>query len=77
MLPITPLNAQSRSFALHPVMASLQTLFNTEKRLAIVPNVGPLVRPTSKADYRNSSFPKPAKLFSHNDQQSTWQAYAP
>ena len=77
VLPITPLNAQSRSFALHPVMGSLQTLFNTDQRLAILPNIGPLVMPTTKAQYALSSYPKPARLFSHNDQQNTWQALGP
>ncbi len=77
VLPISPLRAQSRSFALHPVMASLQTMFDTDKRLAILPNIGPLVMPTTKAQYAQSTFPKPARLFSHNDQQNTWQALGP
>jgi len=77
VLPIVPANAQGRSFALHPVMGSLQQLFNADKRLAIVPNIGPLVMPTTKAQYALSSHPKPANLFSHNDQQNTWQALAP
>jgi uncharacterized protein (DUF1501 family) len=77
VLPITPSNAQGRTFALHPVMGSLQTMFNTDKRLAILPNVGTLVMPTTKAQYAQSSHPKPASLFSHNDQANTWQALAP
>ena len=77
VLPITPLRAQSRSFALHPVMANLQTMFNTDQRLAILPSIGPLVMPTTKAQYAQASFPKPARLFSHNDQQNTWQALGP
>ncbi len=77
VLPITPLRAQGRSFALHPMMASLQTQFDTDKRLAILPNIGPLVRPTTKAQYAQASYPKPARLFSHNDQQNTWQALGP
>jgi uncharacterized protein (DUF1501 family) len=76
-----PLNAlglnNGRTFALHPLMATLQAMFDTERRLAIVPNVGPLVMPTSKVQYGQSSHPKPARLFSHNDQQSTWMAMAP
>ncbi|KOQ32375.1 Tat pathway signal protein, partial [Achromobacter xylosoxidans] len=40
-------------------------------------NVGPLVVPTSKADYIGARVPLPPKLFSHNDQQSYWQALAP
>lgn len=77
VLPITPLNAQGRTFALHPLMGSVRTLFNTDRRLAIVPNIGPLILPTSKAQYSLSSHPKPKSLFSHNDQQNTWQALAP
>jgi uncharacterized protein (DUF1501 family) len=77
VLPITPANAQGRSYALHPMMGALQTMFNTDKRLAIVANVGPLVMPTTKAQYAQSTFPKPASLFSHNDQQNTWQTFKP
>ncbi|RZU01096.1 DUF1501 domain-containing protein [Rivibacter subsaxonicus] len=76
VLPINVLNNQGRSFAVHPLMSGVRDLFNSG-RLAVLPNVGPLIRPTSKADYGNSSFAKPPKLFSHNDQQSTWQAFAP
>jgi uncharacterized protein (DUF1501 family) len=77
VLPLSVANPQGRSFALHPLMASVQGLFNIDRRVAILPNIGPLVRPTTKADYANSSFPKPLRLFSHNDQQNTWQALAP
>ncbi|AKJ31764.1 DUF1501 domain-containing protein [Caldimonas brevitalea] len=78
VLALTPATVQTgRSFALHPLLGSAQALFNTHQRLAVVANVGPLLRPTSKAQYAASNHPKPAKLFSHNDQQSTWQALAP
>jgi uncharacterized protein (DUF1501 family) len=77
VLPITPLNAQGRSFAMHPVMGKLQTLFNTDKRLAWVPNIGPLILPTSKVQVSQNNHPKPDRLYSHNDQQNTWQALGP
>jgi len=78
VLPISPLlNAQGRSFALHPVMGGLQTLFNTDRRLAVLPNIGPLILPTSKAQYSQASHRKPVSLFSHNDQQNTWQSLGP
>src|SRR5258706_676535 len=77
VLPITPLNAQGRTFALHPLMGTLQTMFNADKRLAILPNTGPLIMPTSKAQYGQSTFPKPARLYSHNDQANTWQSFKP
>ena len=77
VVPIAPINAQGRTFALHPLMGELRTMFDTDRRLAIVPNVGPLILPTTKAQYGLSTHPKPLRLFSHNDQQSTWQALAP
>ena len=40
---------------------------------AVVANVGPLVRPITKAEY-TAGTAVPRKLFSHNDQQSTWQS---
>jgi uncharacterized protein (DUF1501 family) len=77
VLPIAPANAQGRTFALHPAMGALQTMFDTDKRLAILPNVGPLILPTNKTQYGQSSHRKPASLYSHNDQQNTWQAFLP
>lgn len=77
VLPISPLNPQGRTFALHPLMGALQSMFDTDRRLAIVPNIGPLVMPTSKAQYALGSHPKPASLFSHNDQANTWQSFQP
>ena len=77
VLPIEPNTPQTgRSFALHPNLGSLKTLFDAG-RAAVVANVGPLIAPMTKAQYTSGSLPRPPKLFSHNDQQSTWQAYAP
>jgi uncharacterized protein (DUF1501 family) len=73
----------ARSFALHPATASLAELFNglggdqTRRRLAVVPNVGTLLAPTSKAQYAAQSVPLPPMLFSHNDQFNMWQAGGP
>ncbi|MBN8508084.1 MAG: DUF1501 domain-containing protein [Burkholderiales bacterium] len=77
VLALNPLNAQGRSLALHPTMGALQALFNSDRRLAILPNIGPLVMPTTKAQYGQGAHPKPQNLFSHNDQQNTWQALGP
>ena len=77
LLPLTPLTGQGgREFALPPELQPLATLF-AAGRAAIVANVGPLVRPTTRAQYQNRSVPLPPKLFSHNDQQSVWQASVP
>ena len=65
-------------FALHPAMTGLAQLFNTG-RAAVLLNVGPLVRPTTRAQYLNpdrTRYPLPPQLLSHNDQQSVWQSSA-
>src|SRR3954471_21858841 len=64
------------TFALHPVMTEVQSLF-AAGRLGILANAGPLVVPLTRADYTSNSKPRPQALGSHNDQQSTWQALAP
>ncbi|WP_174291690.1 DUF1501 domain-containing protein [Sphingomonas bacterium] len=65
-----------RQYALAPAMASLLPVFNAGK-LATVLNVGTLVQPTTKAQYSAQSVKLPPKLFSHNDQQSYFQASSP
>jgi uncharacterized protein (DUF1501 family) len=84
VLPIVPNTPQvspnsqpgPRTFALHPSMGALRTLFDNG-RAAIVANVGPLIRPVSRAQWNARSVPLPPQLFSHNDQTSIWQAYRP
>jgi uncharacterized protein (DUF1501 family) len=66
----------ARQYALNPSMASLQPIWAAGKMAAVL-NVGTLVRPTTKDQYQKLSVPLPPKLFSHNDQQSYWQATSP
>jgi uncharacterized protein (DUF1501 family) len=78
LLPISPLTPDpiGATYGLHPSMAGMQSLFNSG-RAAVVANVGPLIRPTSKAQYQtaaNSGHPLPPQLFSHNDQQDQWHS---
>jgi len=68
-------NASRRTFALHPMLEPLLPIWR-EGRLGVVANVGPLIQPTSKEQYRRRSVPLPPALMSHNDQQSIWQAGA-
>ncbi len=63
-------------YALAPQLAPLLPLWNAG-HLALQLNVGPLVQPTSLAQYNARSVPLPPKLFSHNDQQSIWQSDLP
>ncbi len=72
--PVPPgTNASSRTFGLNPHLAPLLPIW-TGGRLAVAANVGPLIVPTTKAQYFNRSVPLPSSLMSHNDQQSTWQS---
>ena len=74
LAPSTAL-AGGMQLGLAPQMMHLQTLFNSGKA-AVQLNVGPLIQPTTLAQYSAKSVPLPSKLFSHNDQQSTWMASA-
>jgi uncharacterized protein (DUF1501 family) len=75
LYPSTAL-AGGRQYALSPQLAPVVPIFDAGK-LAVVLNVGTLIQPTSKTNYTNKSVPLPPKLFSHNDQQSFWQACNP
>lgn len=66
----------TRKFALHPSLTDVKTLFDAG-RVGIIANAGPLIEPLDKTAYQKGTRQRPAKLFSHNDQQSTWQALAP
>jgi uncharacterized protein (DUF1501 family) len=73
--PAVPL-AGGRQYALAPGLSSLTPLFSAGA-MSVVLNVGTLVQPTTKAQYTGQSVLLPPKLFSHNDQQSYWQASSP
>ncbi|MFO1413468.1 MAG: DUF1501 domain-containing protein [Burkholderiales bacterium] len=70
LLPIQPLRSAT-PFGLHPSLGGLQTLF-TQRKLAIVANVGTLVQPITKAQYLSGVVP--LSLYSHSDQQAQWQS---
>ncbi len=70
LLPITPPSIGS-PFGLHPNLTDLQMLWSQQK-LAIACNVGPLVQPLTRAQYRSGG-PRPFQLFSHSDQVAQWQ----
>ncbi|MEL6427707.1 MAG: DUF1501 domain-containing protein [Planctomycetota bacterium] len=72
LLPITPVGIGAGEYGVHGSCPELQTLFETGK-LAFVGNVGPLVEPTTKAEYLGNQRRIPPYLFSHNDQQRQWQ----
>lgn len=70
--PTTAL-ANGVKYALAPEMAGMANLF-AQGRLAVQLNVGPLVVPLTRQQFTARVLAQPPKLFSHNDQQSVWQA---
>jgi len=75
LLPINPVSQApgTEPFGVHPSMGGIQALFESGNA-AFVANLGPLVEPTTLADYQNMSVILPSQLFSHNDQQSQWNS---
>jgi len=73
LLMISPSNTGGIRYGLHPAMTGIQQLFNSGSA-ALAANVGPLMVPTSKAQWNARSVPLPDNLFSHSDQQAQWQA---
>lgn len=77
ILKINPSNSGDfggREFGFAPEMSELHGLFEAGNA-AIIGNVGPLIEPTTRATMDNFSAQIPERLFSHNDQQSTWMSF--
>jgi len=72
LLPIQPARG-GPPYGFHPACDALQALFQQGK-LAVVANTGPLVAPVTKPDLVAQRAPRPANLFSHNDQQLAQQS---
>lgn len=71
----TDIDYQGRQFALPPQMAQMHELFQSGE-MTILGNVGPLIEPTTRSTMDSYTVDIPKRLFSHNDQQSTWAALA-
>lgn len=79
LLALTPDDAAGlggRQFALPEALAPMRDLF-AAGNAAVVSNVGPLIQPINRTQFNARSVRAPSRLFSHNDQQSTWVASAP
>lgn len=76
LLPLAPKKyADSRTFGLHSSAPGLQSLF-VQGKLAVLANVGMLLRPTTLADYKSGNH-LPPQLYSHSDQVLQWQSSVP
>ena len=76
ILPLNGAAPDGGQFGVHPGMGLLQSVFN-EGRAAFLANVGTLVAPITRAEYRSGGAAVPPYLFSHNDQQVQWQTSVP
>ena len=74
LLPVTPPSV-GLPFGFHPRLAELRTLFNS-KQTAVLANVGTLIRPTTRTQFRAGQVAVPQNLFSHSDQQQQMQTAA-
>lgn len=81
LLPITVPRMGGLDYGLHPAFGPFTGSTNNglhelwaQQKMAIVPNCGTLVRPTTKTQYQTASHPKPYQLYSHSDQVEQAQA---
>ncbi|HQU84160.1 MAG TPA: twin-arginine translocation signal domain-containing protein, partial [Pyrinomonadaceae bacterium] len=81
LLPITVPRMGGLDYGLHPAFGTITGGVNNglhelwaQQKMAIVPNLGTLVRPTTKTQYQTPSHPKPYQLYSHSDQVEQAQA---
>lgn len=72
--PTTPWT-DGRRMALHPQLSPLKPIFDSGQ-MALVMNVGTLIRPISLEEYSRQQ-DLPPRLFAHNDQMATWQVGDP
>ena len=73
-------DAQNGTFGFNKRLQGLHDLYNNGN-LAVISNVGPLIKPTTKEDYRtavanNDTNSIPQSLFAHDVQQRLWQTGA-
>jgi len=80
LLPISVPRVGNLTYGLHPAFGTvagginpgIHPLWATGK-MALVTNVGTLIRPMTRATYQNGSVPRPFNLFSHPDQVNQHQ----
>jgi len=68
---LLPIMDRGEQYGIHPQLPRIQQLYNQGKAAAVL-NVGPLIRPITKTQYRQN-MAVPSNLYSHSDQQVAWQ----
>ena len=67
------LSLNGAGYGVHPSMPNLQAAFNAGNA-AMISNVGPLVQPTTPAQYNAAQVSLPDALMAHDSQQQTWES---
>jgi uncharacterized protein (DUF1501 family) len=83
LLPIAVPRMSGLTYGLHPALGPQTPGTNIVNngihelwamgKMAVVANVGTLVKPTTRAQWQTAGWPKPFQLFSHSDQVSQYQ----
>lgn len=81
LLPISVPSMSNLSYGLHPSLGQISGGLNNgihelygQGKMGFAINVGTLVNPITKTEYRNGSVSRPFQLFSHSDQVSQFQS---
>ncbi len=78
LLPVT--TTDGRTFGLNPGLSHIHPLWSPASggsRLAVLANVGMLVKPVNRTEYLQKLQPVPTNLFSHSDQMQQMQSGVP
>lgn len=70
------LGLNGANHGVHPSMAAIQRLYNSNK-LSFISNIGTLIQPVTKDEVWNNQQLLPLGLFSHSDQIQQWQTSVP
>ena len=73
---LLPIAVGANTYALHPKLKEIQSLYNGGKA-ALLANVGNLVVPTTRAQYLTQQVRVPDALYSHSNQTNQWQTATP
>ncbi len=73
ILPVSPTGFAGPELGFSPSLPGLRTLFE-QGRCAVLANVGTLVEPVTRDQYRAGTKRVPRQLFSHSDQSILWEA---
>lgn len=81
LLPVSVPRIGGLSYGLHPGFGTVTGGINpglhplwAQGKMGVVTNVGPLVRPLTRAEYQNNPDWRPRQLFSHSDQTNAHQS---